>query len=408
MDQVASPDKPAYVCYLIVIVVGLVVAYGKINRLMSSSVGRWAFLETWFVFLAYAIVPVLLFWILDYTNAIHDTALFAALLVAIGYRQILSGEMKGTPVPGQLSALWSPFEAWATQIRDRIVTKNKVRSDRFAENLRVTLSQTAQTVADLTELAYFVATDSAKLTADLSKISQQQVPAGVTPQVFENIQARQKVDRCMMSIRLANPEDYGFLLLQKKLINPIQYWQWIGDASTRVAQIVGVAIIFAVLLATAFWFFKPNHFLQYELGRFQKSNATERDRFRTHDFLATKIANASSEKETFAIMEPLLHVLRYRDLDRRVGEDTLALILEYRGHKLNQFTVPELIEALHTENPDIRLRVHETLQAMRTLGYEASPQDEELAKWVPSKSDSPADIESKIKRYRAWWAEVPP
>jgi hypothetical protein len=141
MEQIASPDRPAYVCYAIVILVGLWVAHAKVSKLMESSKGRWVFFETWLVFAAYAIVPVLLFWLLDFTNALHDTSLFAALLVALGYRQILAGETKGVALPGQFSALWSPFETWANEVRDRIGTKSKIRSDRVYDTLQDILAK---------------------------------------------------------------------------------------------------------------------------------------------------------------------------------------------------------------------------------------------------------------------------
>lgn len=404
MDQIASPDKPAYICYLIVIIVGLWVAYGKVNRLMASSLGRWAFLETWLVFLAYAVVPVLLFWILDYTNAIHDTAVFAALLVAVGYRQILAGEVKSAPVAGQFSALWSPFEAWGIQVRDRIVSKNKVRSDRFNEKLRIALSKTPAAVASLIELAYFVTvtpTDRAELTAALQAIDTEQRPAGITEEAFENIKARRRVELCMMSIRTAKPEDYGYLLRKRNLINIFQYALWIGDASTRVWRILGFVILTILLLGAVSLFRQSDNFLRYNLWRFQKPNATERDRFRTRNFVAQQINHQAGTAPL--ILDPLIQLLRYRDIDRRVAEDILAIPLEFRRPSLDERTIPMLIEVLRTENPDLRLRIHQTLQAMRTLAYKESPNDQDLAGWVPSKSDSPALVEEKIQRYRTWW-----
>lgn len=403
MEQIASPDRPAYICYLIVIFVGLWVAYGKVNRLMTSSLGRWAFLETWMVFAAYAFVPVLLFWFLDFTNALHDTSLFAALLVALGYRQILAGEMKGTAVPGQLSALWSPFEAWANQVRERVFNKNTVRSNRFNEKLRVVLAQTPERVAELTELAYLVAEDRPQLIADLQAIAQEAVPAGVAAPAFEHVQARRRVDRCMQSIRKVSPEDYGFMLRRPGLIGPLQYWVWLGNASSRMWQILGVITITVLLLVLGSVFFSSPNLLRYHQWRFGKANTTERDRFRTHNFFAAEMTKAGSEEKTFKVVEPLIRLLRYRDIDRRVSEETLSLVFEFRRPKLNDFTIPLLIETLRTDNPDVRLRIHQALQSLRALAYETSPKDEELVKWVPSKSESAAEVEDRIKRYRAWW-----
>jgi hypothetical protein len=408
MEQIASPDRPAYFCYLIVIVVGLWVAYGKVNRLMASSVGRWSFLETWLVFGAYAVVPVLLFWFLDFANALHDTSLFAALLVALGYRQILAGEMKGTSVPGQLSALWSPFEAWANQVRERVFNKNTVRSSRFNEKLRVALAQTPERVADLTELAYLVADDRAQLVTDLQAIANEPRPAEIPAPTFEHAQARRRVDRCLQSIRKVSPEDYGFMLRRRGLIDRFQYWVWLGNASTRMWQIVGVIIISVLLLVLAGFFFRHDNLLRYHHWRFGKSNTTEPDRFRTRTFFNAEIktAAAASGKKAFELIEPMIRMLRYRDIDRRASEDTLSLVLEFRQPKLDAFTIPLLIETLRTENPDVRLRSHQALQRYRNLTYGKPAEDDELAKWVPSKNESAADVEDKIKQYIDWWQKT--
>jgi hypothetical protein len=409
MEQIASPDKPAYVCYAIVILVGLWVAHAKVSKLMASSQGRWGFFETWLVFAAYAIVPVLLFWLLDFTNALHDTSLFAALLVALGYRQILAGETKGVALPGQFAALWSPFETWANEVRDRIGTKSKIRSDRVYDTLQDILAKDSVREANLRALAYLLAEDGPRLSQDLAALHAQAKPPDIAQDAFDRIQTRRAVGRCLQSIRRVNPEDYGYVLYRAKLVSFLQYWFLLGNAEAHVWQVYGLAFTFLLLFAFGAVFLQPPNMLKYNLWRFQKVNATERDHFRTQQFLAARINDATIEKKKpFDIIEPLVRLLRYRDIDRKVAENIISLVLEFRRPGLTEQAVPVLIEALRTENPDVRLRVHQALKDLRSLTYDLSTEDKELASWVPSKNESAGEVEKRIKKYYAWWITVAP
>jgi hypothetical protein len=410
VEQIASPDKPAYVCYAIVIIVGLWVAYAKVSKLMVVSPDRWSFLLTWMVFLSYAAVPVALFWLLDFTSALHDTSLFAALLVAIGYRQILAGDVKGASIPSQFSALWNPFETWANQVRDRIVAKNIVRSNRSNESLQSVLAQDPKHVEELAALAYRKTEDPEQLDSldkDLAAITASAKPTEISPEAFEANKTRRKVARCLRSIRVSNPNDYGNDLYQAKLIGFVQYWGLLGNAASYLFLLYGILFILFLLAAVGFLFAKPDNLLAYHSWRFQKVNATERDHFRTNEFLSARIHNAAFEKQKpFEIIEPLLRLLRYRDVDRKVAENILALVLEFRQPGLTEHVVPRLIDSLRTENPDVRLRIHQALQALPELTYETSKPDEDLAKWVPSKNESAVDVERRIKQYRKWWDSI--
>jgi hypothetical protein len=410
MEQIASPDRPAYVCYAIVTFVGLWVAYAKVNKLMASSKERWGFFETWLVFGAYTVVPVLLFWLLDFTNAVHDTSIFAALLVALGYRQILAGETKGLAVAGQFSSLWSPFETWANAVRDRIATKSKIRSDRLYNKLQDFLAQDPVRAANLRALAYSMAEDGPQLTQDLTALAAQPMPPGVAQAAFERMQLRGAVARCLQSIRRVNPEDYGYVLHQEKLINQLQYWVFAGNFLSHYWQFYGLFFIGVVLYFFVFQFFEPSNLHRYHLWRFQKPNATERDRFRTHEYLAGRIREvAASGEESFAVIEPLVRLLRFRDIDRKVAENIISLVLEFRSvGQLTKQAAPVLIEALRTENPDVRLRIHQALKDLRALAYDGSAQDKDLEGWVPSKSESAGDVEKRIKKYYEWWDALAP
>jgi hypothetical protein len=407
VEQIASPDKPAYLCYAIVIVVGLWVAYAKVSKLMASSPDRWSFFLTWLVFLAYAVVPVGLFWLLDFTNALHDTSIFSALLVALGYRQILAGEIKGTIAPRQFAGLWSPFETWANQVRDRIAAKNKLRSDRLYEKLQDILAGDPKRVQDLAALAFRKTEDQAqllRLDKELTTINGATKPTEITPEAFECNKTRRMVARCLRALRMVNPEDYGHDLLEAKLLSFYQYWVRLRNAAAYASLVYGLLFIGFFLVALAAFLARADTLRTYHLWRFQKTNATERDRFRTHQYLAAQIGQmVSQKKQPFEIVEPLVELLRYRDIDRKVAENILSFILEFRQPGLTEKAVPALIDALRTENPDVRLRVHEALKNLRELAYDKAKPDDDLTRWVPSKNESAADVEKQISKYRAWW-----
>ena len=125
MDQFGSPDVPAFICYLVVLAVGALVARSNVSRILKLIPGHWRFFKTWLLFAAYLLLPITLFWFLDYTSALHDTSLFAALVVAVAYQQIFSGGVQGISMPGQSSKLWMPFERWTERVKDGVATRNK-------------------------------------------------------------------------------------------------------------------------------------------------------------------------------------------------------------------------------------------------------------------------------------------
>jgi hypothetical protein len=170
MSGFASPDIPAYFSYALVLLVGTVVARANVNHLVAGFGNRWAFAGTWWLFLAYLALPVLLFWFLDYTSALQDTSLFAALVVAAGYRQIFSGGVQGIAMPGQSSALWRPFEAWVTRTNERILTRQKQYKDRFDERVRASLAADSERLRTFETLTLERSNDPGALTAALAPL----------------------------------------------------------------------------------------------------------------------------------------------------------------------------------------------------------------------------------------------
>src|SRR4051812_39947200 len=112
MDLTVSPDVDALICYAITLIAGVIVAFVRVANLFGGSRIVWVFIQTWLLVLAYALVPPVLFWLLDRAGAINDTSLFAAVLIGFGYQQVITGSDGAIKTPSTLGTLWSPFLAW--------------------------------------------------------------------------------------------------------------------------------------------------------------------------------------------------------------------------------------------------------------------------------------------------------
>ena len=171
MDMSVSPDLGAYCCYSLVLLIGLLVAWSQVSKRLGRLPGQWIMVNTWLLFFAYTFVPVLLFWFLDRTNAVHDTSLFAALLVGFGYQAILSGSLGSIRVWGDASKFWQPFGAWADSISDRIRKRIQVNGSQFDERLLATIRADADKFGALKEVTLTHAADPKALDASLKAIA---------------------------------------------------------------------------------------------------------------------------------------------------------------------------------------------------------------------------------------------
>lgn len=464
MTGFSSPDVPAYVCYLLIAVAGGIVAVNTINALLLLAENRWAFAGTWVLFFAYTTLPIVLFWFLDYTGAVHDTALFAALVVGFGYRQIFAGGVQGISMAGQTAALWKPFEAWVNQVSTRIGSRNKLYMDQFAEKVK---SATAAKPSQLEkfESIVFANTDNvAGLTAAVA-------PAAGTG--HPNADTRRRVDVLWADLRRNRPELYGWILMRNGVVGPLRYWLWLDKGRAKLMSFAAIVLVLAGV-AGLFWWFAgaPSSVdrtyswrLRYQTWRFLKANATERDRWRSHEHLARELSGWGSEKvsplpdavtrlndaftqaratqdktATFALGSPartqaeaaalnaeralqaagdlarrafvasvalprLLEELRYRDIANAKAGQILELLVSCHSPALNATYVPELIESLRAQNEVVRLETRKALVALN-VDYPKVTIKDALAKWEPKKNDTPADIDQRVREWRAWWSDA--
>jgi len=463
MAGLASPDVPAFWCYLIVIVVGFFVARAHVVERLKDYPDHWAFFSAWLLLIAYWVIPPLLFWFLDYTGAIQDTSLFAALLVAFGYRQLFAGGIHGVSMPGQTSALWKPFQAWVDKVAERIQQRQKRYIDRFAEHLRSDITQDQGKLDKLENLAL------QRTQTPLDQLRQAIAAARAIPE--QQVARSRLFDQLWPNLKTSAPTEYGYLLHKHGLVKFGRRWWWLerGRAKTVLA---GALLLALVVLVAGFWFWASRDPLgatlwemaqrRYYQWRFLKANATERDRWRsgeyfsrelqatimeplpplaeaksdaqrvrdeieairrTHDSAKTedersraKTALAVAEAKataalhvetravrTDALVRPLIKELRYPEITSRRLDDITRLLINHRSPQLNAYYVPELIETLQTSNEIVRLGVHKTLLELQKADYPKFAPPKDLALWVPKKNESAADVDRFIRLWLEWW-----
>jgi len=401
MNGIASPDIPAYVSYLIVLVLSLLVARSQVNRVLSDLPQRWGFLSTWSIFWAHTAIPVVLFWFLDYTNALRDTSLFAALIVAFGYRQIFVGGVDSIRLPGQTQRLWQPFELWVNRVVARITLRSKQHLDRFSERVKSYLAGDTARLQQLMITAFLYTTARASLEQALAALSAEQPPAGMSQAVFDPIQNRKRVGVLLDDLKVSTGSNYGYLLYRQRVIPGGRYLLWFGNARSQLIA-WGVTITVGLLLAGGCYTAYRSATLKstYYQWRFTKTNNSDYDRFRSSNYLAI-YAQTDAQKA----LGPVIEKLRYKGCPVSMAESILRLVEDVHRPGLDPGLIPGLMDAMRTENYEVRLAVHTTLADIIRKDYpkQAEALKDELA-WVPAKEDSPELVDLHLQAWLTWWA----
>lgn len=463
MAGLASPDIPAVFTYGIVLVVGLLVARGYVNERLKDYPDHWAFPSTWLLLVAYWAVPVALFWLLDYTGAVHDTSLIAALLVAFGYRQIFSGGLQGVTVAGQASAFWKPFQTWTENVAARIHERQARYITRFAEHLRNDFTRNSTKLDLLQTLAL-------QRTRDLGALRTAIVGVQAIPEA--EVKQSRLFDVLWPDLKGSAPGEYGYLLHKQGLVSFGRRWWWLERGRAKTASGLSLLAGFA-LVGVLVWSasdprgatFLESATRRYYQWRFLKVSATERDRWRSREYFSRELREAAAlgvpplaqaqdraqeaaneaqrtrdalaaaksaeekaqatatlnkkeaevelanrveklARHTAALVRPLIDELRYAEIPSRQVDDILRLVVDHHSPGLDTYYLPDLIETIRTSNEVVRLNVHKTVLALQKADFPKPPLEPELADWEPRKNDTAERIDGFVRRWRAWWQSV--
>lgn len=387
MDLTVSPDLDAYWCYAVVLVLGLITALGQISKRLAKLPGKWIMVNTWLLFFAYTFTPVVLFWLLDRSNAIHDTSLFAAILIGLGYQQVLSGELTSIRAPGDIAKVWQPFAAWADLVADRIRNRILRNESLFDERLLTAVREDSTKFENLKELALTHTKDVTVLNAAVQKIKDQEAILGEAGVLMKTAEVLYE------DLKLSEYETWPFLLYQNKITSGWNY-RWHGqEGRSKVAAAV-VALLLIGIVAIGFYkAWTPENRGRYYVWRLEKSNNTDQDRFRAGRELITCL------KETRNPYPQLALLLRTDGVPIKTAENVLTLLVESRDiASTHQVELPLLLaDSLRTTNPDIRARVHSVLLY---LADERKADVGFLKDWKPSAKDSATDVDGMIKQWK--------
>lgn len=385
-----SPDLGAHYCYLIVLLFGLVGACLRVSRLFDNQPGAWGTVSIWLLILAYTLVPLLLFWFLDRAGAIHDTSMFAAILVGLSYQQIISGKMAGLRVSGEISKLWQPFESWANWVANRIRDRVVVHTKRFTDYLIHRIQDDDQKLAALKNLALLRSSNPQRVQAEFDSVN----TADAVSLWGANGVREMQIRNLYQAMRAVPDADQ--LMLKAGVIDRKEYYWYAKEWRSKLRAVLVTLVLAVGATIGAVRVFSPDNWASYYFWRLQKADTSVADRFRCKEAYS-ELLRASPTAE-FARIQ---HAIRYEALPLETADRLLAIAIENRD-VVKDGIQPWLIQSLETDNPDARSRVHDALLYLANDRKVCVPAA--LLAWKPGKTDSATQIDQRMKEWRDVWA----
>jgi hypothetical protein len=400
MDLTLSPDVDAQICYAIAFLTGIGVAVFHVRGLFGTSKFIWLIIGSWSLLLAYALVPVCLLWMLDRASVVNDTSIFAALLLGFGYQQIITGQSASVKAPTNISALWTPFLAWAEKIASTVRDAMQLADKEFRDFLVQKASQSDEAIQPFLDLAIFLTSNLAGFQAKLVAIDNSAPVLG-----SKNVLSK-KAQLSIDEISLA--ADYVGKLRNSGLISKADYfrrasgWNWRWGFRTMLYLFV----VLIVAVGAVYFAARPETRIQYLIWRLGKPNSTKADQFRARECLAGYLANNSSGP--VALKSIAFELKRPGYSTDRTGL-FLQLLLQHRRSGEAPKTLPGLlIDALHAESVDSRVRVHSALLMLARELPSKPKVTETLKGWKPADGDRVDELEERIKEWQSVFATAEP
>ncbi len=400
MDLSFSPDVDAWICYLILVVISVWVAVRQVNKRLGAVDGVWYAPETWALLTLYVAVPVLLFWFLDRTQAVFDSSLIAAVIIAFGYERIMTGNSKTITAPGPVTDFWTPFLAFADEVTARVRFRLARTAGREADQLVAKVSGHADLYAALEGVVKRRASDPAALQSALEDIAKQKETIGKSG-------VEEKSIRRLYGELITLP-DYRALLRSSKILT----WSELNWARIRGMLKLGAGVFLGLLIAGAA--VKPLGLglsdigAKYHLWRLAKTHSSLTDQNRAQSWLFSTMHDDSHARSS--ILGPLMALLRDPSLPTDRADSVQQTILAARENLDSGEQARlgcQLAESLRTRNVDIRARIQRALQFLGPKPDPKSKLDQDgqtkLANWRPTDGDSITDIERYVDVWTAWF-----
>jgi hypothetical protein len=370
---------------------------------VQTAPGHGAMLGTWTMFFAFTAIPVGLFFILDRTGAVHDTSLFAALLVGFGYQQILSGQISSATATAEVSSLWKPFVRWSDWMAARIGDRVARNDGRFAEELIADAVKDDTKFKALRNLALQHANDPIKLTSEIHKIQTDSAAAKLSPEVICDRQAR------ALYFSLKAFPDYQYLLVKGEVLTHFQFYQRTGKLRGGVIA-YGLTLLIFGFFGVAITSYAGNVYPPFVshlyVWRLAKANTSDADKFRTNEQLVAYLADPAMARP---VCSELAALLRYEPLSTNAADRDLAILLagSPAGANCHDQLHDQLIDALRAQNADVRSRINESLVWLYSQDKPESKIPDDLKNWRPKPNEAAYAIEDYIAKWHLAWMALP-
>jgi hypothetical protein len=388
MDSALSPDIEAYWCYLALFAIALAVAGIRVRRLLQGFANIWATAPAWLLLAAYTAVPVVLFWLLDRADALHDTSIFAAILIAVTYQQILTGGSQGMVVPGGFAKAWQPFVTWSDNIAAGISARIARNNRRYDDKVIHHLATDGAIFEKVRRMILNRSADPGKVQTAIEAFSSLKPPlddAGVQ---------ERKASYLYYALKALPDVDSDQELRDLGVISKREFYLYAREWSSKLI-VVGVMAALIVAAGGWWWFGRQTpiriYEAKYHLWRFGKANATAVDRFRAEQYLKQGLREGNADYIQ-TVRQGLTERLGFQLLPVETADKTLKLLLNQSFANPRGALIGELADDLRTDNPDVRSRTQKELVYLGDEGHLAIPAA--LRNWNPGKEDAPACIDA--------------
>lgn len=350
-------DVSAWICYLIIAVIGAIVSFYHVNSKLYGAKILWLRVELWVVYFLYILFPLTLFWLLDASGEVKDTSLLWAVLIALVYRKILAGESDKIKAPDVLAGYWVSLESlieklienWGDSVHNFNQWQHRAIQRRLSE-------------ANHDKLAHLIA-------------FAQRMNIPVSDTMLATIASGGQVDRQEM----AALSEQTYMAAMKKYRNDIpdifveekvlSMWEVIFHCKFQLRQVI-TSSLFTVILASSTYFliqvvrsdsFHPE--LDYYVWRLGKSNTSEKDVHRNcrQIIKLMKSKDMALHKKQY-LVNNLLNKLYSVDITAERAQKIAKIFIEMKDyiHNKEQFLV-DLAEILRSERIEIRVIVQSNL-----------------------------------------------
>jgi hypothetical protein len=386
LDLSLSPDLEAYWCYLILFTIGLIVASIQVRELLRDFTNGWATAQAWILLAAYTVVPVALFWLLDRADAMHDTSLFAAILVGATYRQILTGGSSAVNVPGGFAKAWQPFVVWSDHVAAGIRARIERNKGQYEGKVIQHIATTPAVYDKIRRLVLNSSTKPAELQARLNDLDTLQPPLDEAGVLERKAALLYTILKDLPAINLDQ------FLLDEGVISRTDYYLYEEEWKSKIFVIAIAAGFFVSLAAFSGKLLSPENRARYDIWRFQKAKTTAQDRFRARERLVAGLGG-TDRRYAQAVTTGLTRLLRFEAFPLDTADRMLTLLFENPGSVSETNSLIGLLAgSLRTDNPDLRARTQRALVYL--AGQRQLPVPPQLREWTPNKEDAPTCVDS--------------